>query len=104
MNAPNSHNKSDAKNIDLLAQQLKRIYSAIDSATKKGLYEVMIYETIGPDNTAVLKAEGYQVNRRGGRMGEENSLLIWNPHPDADDPTVDTTYYPGGITPEHPSL
>ena len=77
MKALNSRNQSDKKNNDLNAQQMRRVRAAIDAAIKQGLYETMVYESIVNTNIDLLQADGYQVFRRGGRMGENNYLIKW---------------------------
>jgi len=77
MKAFNSLNQSDDKNLDLDAQQLKRVTAAIDGAIKKGLYEVIVYESLRNNVQDQLRADGYETLRRGGRMGENNHLIKW---------------------------
>ena len=104
MKASDARTSSDQKQLDLVKQQMKPIQNAINGAIKKSLYEVMIYETIFSENLTVLKDDGFQVSRRGGRQGENNLLIDWHTPAPPEDNTQTNFYYPGGITPEHPPL
>ena len=104
MSANNSKQQADNANSALDTQQLKRVRTAITQAASEGLYEVMIFETISRVNVDLLQGEKYRVSRRGGRMGENNYIVIWAKPKNPDDDSTYTTYYPGGTPDEHPPL
>lgn len=104
MKASDARTSSDQKHLDLVKQQMKRIQNAINGAIKKSLYQVMIYETIFSENLTVLKDDGFQVSRRGGRQGENNWLIDWHAATPPADNTHINFYYPGGTPTEHPPL
>ena len=93
MNAQESTNESNKKQLELEAQQMKRIRSGIKESTSKGYYNVMLFEDIYLPNKDTLLEEGYLVRRDGGRMGENNWLITWGESEPIDKKTGDPVYY-----------
>jgi len=102
MNAQEANNESNKKQLDLEAQQMKRIRSAIKEATAKGYYNAMMFESLYENNRTILINEGYQIIRQGGRMGENNWLISWNGDETLDAKLGDPVYYPASSTPKYP--
>jgi hypothetical protein len=102
MNAQEATNESNKKQLELEAQQMKRIRSNVKEATSKGYYNVMMFESLYEANRNILLEEGYLVRRDGGRMGENNWLITWGESESLDKKTNDPVYYPASSTPKYP--
>lgn len=102
MNAQEATNESNKKQLDLEAQQMKRIRAAIKESTSKGYYNVMMFEDVYLSNRDTLIEEGYQVRRDGGRMGDNNWLITWGESEPIDNKKGDPVYYPASSTPKYP--
>ena len=104
MNSSDAEKATDQKLIELADQQMVRILASIKTAISKGLYETTLYETLYQPNIDILKDYDFQVIKRGGRMGEHNYIIKWPDQAPELPPSETNTYYPGGITPQHPPL
>ena len=102
MNAPEATNESNKKQLDLEAQQMKRVRSSIKESVSKGYYNVMMFESLYEAVRDTLIEEGYQVRRDGGRMGENNWLIAWGGEESLDKKKGDPVYYPASSTPKYP--
>lgn len=103
MNANEAYKKTNDKHADLIKQQMSRIMTSINKAINKGLFETMIYETVFNENRDQLQEKGFQVFRRGGRMGEHSSLIKWgNADEEPENNDSFNSYYPASTTPKYP--
>ena len=102
MNAQEATNESNKKQTELEVQQMKRIRAGIKESTDRGYYNLMMFESIHEANINTLLEEGYLVRRDGGRMGENNWLIIWGESEEPDKKKGDPVYYPASSTPKYP--
>jgi hypothetical protein len=102
MNAQEATNESNKKQTELEVQQMKRIRAGIKESTARGYYNLMMFESIHEANRNTLIEEGYLVRRDGGRMGENNWLIIWGESEELDKKEGDPVYYPASSTPKYP--
>lgn len=105
MNANESRQKSEERRLELSKQQWSRIKKAILNAIKVPAEEVVFHENISPENIQKLREANYRLSREGGRQGDYSYRISWKHiRPEDDDDSSGNTYYPGGISTNHPPL
>lgn len=104
MDAQQSKQKAEARRLELGRQQLVRIKHSIDMAINIPAEETVFFETITPENLSILDEAGYSLRKEGGRLGEYSYRISWSGGTELKEDPFDTTYYPGGMSTEHPPL
>lgn len=104
MNANESRQKAEERRLELSKQQWSRIIKEIINAIKLPAEEVVFHENISPENIQKLREADYTLSREGGRQGDYSYRISWKHIRPEDDESDGTTYYPGGISTNHPPL